>query len=210
MDDYTFDEFNEGTERIAGELVIAKLTEFVTKHGTQLNDIECELEETLAEVWDANRDPISLQAKATEQTTLVDLIKTDNQILNKVMLVFTNNCLEIKLLVEKAKTRFYAPLKMYGSTLGGAATGDDGAAQVEFGKSLPLLAELSNLIRRGYSLVKNIVHQMASLYNSNQPLYVTSFKNVHLESVLEHLGDLFVMFITCDDLIERTVRGSSL
>jgi len=203
MEDYTFEEFNEGTERIAGEQVIAKLTEFVIKHGTQLHDIEEELEENLGEVWDTADDPVSLESKSREQTTLVELIKTDNKILNKVVLVFTNNCLEIKLMVEKAKNTFYAPLKMFGTVLGGAATNSEGEAQIEFAKSLPLLGQLSSFITRSYSLIKNIIHQMSALYNNNQRLYVTSFKNVHMESVLEHIGYLLSMFITLDEIIKR-------
>eukprot|EP01117_Protostelium_nocturnum_P006288 TRINITY_DN2269_c0_g1_i2.p1 TRINITY_DN2269_c0_g1~~TRINITY_DN2269_c0_g1_i2.p1 ORF type:complete len:1054 (+),score=430.50 TRINITY_DN2269_c0_g1_i2:224-3385(+) len=137
-----------------------------------------------------------------EKTTLVELIKTD-VFVNKVLLVFTNNCLEIKNLVSIAKKEFYAPLTMFGTVTGGAATDTEGEAQNEFSKVLPFLGRLSDFVTRCYAITKNVVHQMASLYRSSSKLYQSSFKNVRLEFVFESLGNLFGMLITLDELISR-------
>lgn len=80
----------------------------------------------------------------------------------------------------------------------GAAEGD---AQVNFGKILPLLIELSEFVKRAYLVTKNTIQQLASLYHSHQKLYSTSFKNVHLYSVLDNLGELLTVLITLDEIL---------
>eukprot|EP01113_Clastostelium_recurvatum_P020853 TRINITY_DN2468_c0_g1_i2.p1 TRINITY_DN2468_c0_g1~~TRINITY_DN2468_c0_g1_i2.p1 ORF type:complete len:1156 (+),score=429.18 TRINITY_DN2468_c0_g1_i2:487-3468(+) len=66
--------------------------------------------------------------------------------------------------------------------------------------------DLSTLVNRGYSIVRNIVSQLAALYqsgSSSSPLaiYSASFKNVHLQTVFESLGNLFTTLLTLDEAI---------
>jgi hypothetical protein len=67
---------------------------------------------------------------------------------------------------------------------------------------LPFLHELSKYVDRTYAVAKNVIHQLAALYNPQQKM-LTSFKTVHLESVFETLGDLFVVLVTLDEIITR-------
>jgi WASH complex subunit 7 len=85
---------------LLGEQLLGKLTDFVSKYGNQLHEIETSLDETLSEVWDAMEDPVGLNAQPYEQTTVLQLVRTDNKLFNKVTLIFASLCLEMKHLTE--------------------------------------------------------------------------------------------------------------
>ena len=51
-----------------------------------------------------------------EKLSLVDIITTDNKILNKVLIVFSALCNETRLLEEEAKLKFYNQLLFYGES----------------------------------------------------------------------------------------------
>lgn len=54
-----------------------------------------------------------------EQTSLVQLIPSDNKLVNKVVLALSAVCLEASQLVEEARQQLYPPLLLYG--YGGSA-----------------------------------------------------------------------------------------
>lgn len=45
---------------------------------------------------------------------MIDLVKTDNKVFNKVVIVFSSLCSELQSLKAEAATKFYAPLALYG------------------------------------------------------------------------------------------------
>ena len=49
-----------------------------------------------------------------EQTSLLQLIKTDNKVLNKVITVVSALCCEMNALKHEAETKFYPALLFYG------------------------------------------------------------------------------------------------
>ena len=49
-----------------------------------------------------------------EQTTMLQLIKTDNKILNKIITVLASLCGELQALKHEAETKFYNALMYYG------------------------------------------------------------------------------------------------
>jgi len=55
-----------------------------------------------------------IQCAPYEQTSLLELIQTDNKILNKVMLVLSSLCCEVTHLQSEAEQRFYPALLYYG------------------------------------------------------------------------------------------------
>jgi WASH complex subunit 7 len=115
----------------------------------------------------------------------------------------------------QGSSKFYAPLKLFGESTSGSSSNnasgqssnsvgnvdEEGDGQIMFGRILPLLQELSEYLSRCYLVCKNVVHQLASLYNTNQKLYITSFKGVHLQTVFDNLSDLFTVLITLDEII---------
>ena len=55
------------------------------------------------------------------------------------------------------------------------------------GAFLPLLTDLLNFVKRVTDVGKNLVLQLACLYHERQRLYLTTFKQVQLESVYQNL-----------------------
>ena len=49
-----------------------------------------------------------------KQTTLLQLVKTDNKVLNKVLTVVAALCCEMRALKHEAETKFYNALLFYG------------------------------------------------------------------------------------------------
>jgi WASH complex subunit 7 len=49
-----------------------------------------------------------------EQTTLLQLIDTDNKVLNKILVVFATLCAEVRCLQSEAKYKYYDTILFYG------------------------------------------------------------------------------------------------
>jgi len=209
LNNQDYEVFDDGSERLALSQVTEKLQSFIEKYGKQLHEIENALDETLSEVWDSTLAPIQLNAQPYEQTNILQLIRTDNKVFNKIITVFASLCLEIQQLQTQAKDTLYAPLKLLGEKVGNGVEesgvlASEGDAQIQFGKLFPFLQDLSLFVDRVYAITKNVIHQLASLYNNQQKLYHTSFKNIHLVSVFDHLSNLFNVLITLDGIAQST------
>jgi hypothetical protein len=79
---------------------MVKIRHFIEEYSSQLHEIEETLDETLCDVWDFVADPIGLWLEPYEQTNVVELVKTDNPIFNKLTIVFSYITLEIHSLKE--------------------------------------------------------------------------------------------------------------
>ena len=79
------------------------MKEFTEKYATQLEDIENALDESLSEAWDYTVDPIALSFRPYEQTNIIQLIKSDNKVFNKVMLVYSALCSEVNQLRQTVR-----------------------------------------------------------------------------------------------------------
>ena len=75
---------------MVGDKHLEKMSSFLKEYGSQLRSIEEALRETISEVWDPTKDPISLNLKPYEQTNILELVKTENVVFNKVLLVFSS------------------------------------------------------------------------------------------------------------------------
>jgi WASH complex subunit 7 len=117
MADYEFDPFDDGSSRRVGERQVEKMQEFASEYGMQLREIGEALDSTLSEVWDPVGDPIGLELAPYEQCGLIELVRTDNKLLNKLMLVFASLCLECKKLVARAHDHFIPVLLIAGRCL---------------------------------------------------------------------------------------------
>ncbi|KYQ93354.1 hypothetical protein DLAC_06026 [Tieghemostelium lacteum] len=197
-EEYTFDAFEDGSSKLVGEQQLTKLNQFAVDYAQQIWKIEEALEDTLNEVWDMNVDPVSIHTKPSEQQDLIELINTSHKIFNKVMLVFSSLCNQARILKETAESKFYQPLTVFGEITGEASEGE---VQIEIGKILPFMIDLSGFVNRCYSLIRNIVSQFASIYSSQQNLFTQFFKNIHLQTLYYSMADLFTVLITLDQII---------
>eukprot|EP01088_Endostelium_zonatum_P014541 TRINITY_DN3239_c0_g1_i1.p1 TRINITY_DN3239_c0_g1~~TRINITY_DN3239_c0_g1_i1.p1 ORF type:complete len:1217 (-),score=305.58 TRINITY_DN3239_c0_g1_i1:81-3731(-) len=206
-EDYVLDAFDDGSAKRVGEILLGKMRKFVEDHAKQLKDIEEALDESLSEAWDSTVDPIGLDIQPYEQTKILELIKTDNKLFDKVLIVFVSLCAEMRKLENEAREKYYAPLLIFGEEINPTAQlYGEGHIQVKVAKLInPFLIQLSYFVNRCYVTIQNVIRQLASLYDSRREhnLYQSSFKGVHLQTVFEHLGDLLCALIGLDYIIDR-------
>jgi len=198
-EEYKFDAFDDGSSRMVGKHQEEKMMSFCTEYATKLREMEETLDASLIEVWDPFGDAVELFVEPMESAGLVDLVKTDNKVLGKVILVFSSLCLEMRKLSRIARKRFYAPFVLFGKEQkSGSLT--EGDTQVKMGRLLPFLKELSDFVNRATDVVRNVIRQLASLYRDSNELFKNGFKSVHLESVYEHLGQLLADLSMLDEV----------
>lgn len=189
---------DDGTERLAGEIQLRAYSNFVSTYSQQLVDLGTTL--TVAEnaSFDPEFDPILLQTTSSECTSLLNLVNTDNKILNKVVIALSSLCLEVDYLRHQAEDEFYDPLLFYGE--GVEITREDGTRQNQIGRMLPVLQKLSCFILRCREVLKNMVLQLAALYNKSMPK-VMDVKEIHFLTVFEYIGVLLRVVITLEEIV---------
>jgi WASH complex subunit 7 len=104
---YEYDPFDDGSNSILKERHLERSKEFIKKYAQDLHVIEQTIDESLSKVWDFDTDPIELDIKPYEQTSIIELAKTDNKLFSKIIIVFSSLCQEIKKLKSIVKKNFY-------------------------------------------------------------------------------------------------------
>ncbi|KAI0213688.1 WASH complex subunit 4 [Lamellibrachia satsuma] len=198
---WSFDEFDEDSLKIAGKVQLKKYGQFLNEYASQLKEIEGALGESIGDAWDSTLDPVSLEFTPYEQTTLLQLVRTDNKVLNKVVAVLATLCAECDFLKYEAENKFYTSLLFYGEGVGEDL--EEGEAQIMMGRMVPLLQELSCFVTRCYEVVKHILQQLSSLYTSGRSIpKVMNVSDVHFQMIYEHLGQVLGVLITLDEIVE--------
>ncbi|XP_051918259.1 WASH complex subunit 4 [Hippocampus zosterae] len=201
--DWEFDRFDDGSQKIHTDVQLKNYAKFLEEYTTQLRGIEEALDDSIGDVWDFTLDPIALKLLPHEQSSLLELIKTDNKVLNKVITVYAALCSEVKNLKYEAENKFYNGLLYYGEGVSDLSV-VEGESQIQMGRFISFLQELSCFVSRCYEVVVNIVHQLGALYNSNKAATrIIDSSSVHFQIVYEHLGDLLVVLLTLDEIIEN-------
>ncbi|ESO99519.1 hypothetical protein LOTGIDRAFT_113446 [Lottia gigantea] len=201
--DWEFDKFDDGSLKIVGELQLKKYGKFLEDYASQLKEIEDALDDSIGDAWDMSLDPIALQMLPYEQTNLLNLVKTDNKVLNKIITVLSALCCEMSHLKHEAETKFYNALLFYGE--GEPEEGlEEGEAQVQMGRMIPLFQELSCFVSRSYDVIRNICQQLSALHNSYKsgPKLI-DVTDVHFTPVYSHMADLLGVLITLDSIISN-------
>ncbi|KAJ8791596.1 hypothetical protein J1605_020318 [Eschrichtius robustus] len=203
--DWEFDRVDDGSQKIHAEVQLKNYGKFLEEYTSQLRRIEDALDDSIGDVWDFNLDPIALKLLPYEQSSLLELIKTENKVLNKVITVYAALCCEIKKLKYEAETKFYNGLLFYGE---GATDSSmvEGDCQIQMGRFISFLQELSCFVTRCYEVVMNVVHQLAALYISNKiaPKIIET-TGVHFQTMYEHLGELLAVLLTLDEIIDNHI-----
>nr|XP_002122062.1 WASH complex subunit 4 [Ciona intestinalis] len=196
-----FEEVDQGSAKLVGEIHLKKYVKYMGQYTQQLADIEGVLGSEQGHIWDQSLNPVCLQTFPEEKVALPQLIKTENKVLNKVLIALSALCVEINVLENEAVTEFYDPILFYGET----ASEDDekqkeGEEQLGIGRMLPLLQKLSCFGQRCREVVKNVIQQLAALHNKSMPK-VMDASHVHLTPVYEHLCNLLRVLVTIDQII---------
>lgn len=201
--DWEFDRFDDGSQKIHTEVQVKNYERFLEEYIAQLQGIEEALDDSIGDVWDFTLDPITLKLLPYEQSSLLELIKTDNKVLNKVITVYAALCCEVKKLKHEAETKFYNGLLYYGEGVSDTSV-VEGESQIQMGRFVSFLQELSCFVSRCFEVVVNMVHQLAALYNSSKgATKIIESTGVHFQTVYEHLGELLVVLITLDEIMEN-------
>ncbi|KAK7813734.1 hypothetical protein U0070_001440, partial [Myodes glareolus] len=203
--DWEFDRVDDGSQKIHAEVQLKNYGKFLEEYTSQLRRIEDALDDLIGDVWDFNLDPIALKLLPYEQSSLLELIKTENKVLNKVITVYAALCCEIKKLKYEAETKFYNGLLFYGE---GATDSSmvEGDCQIQMGRFVSFLQELSCFVTRCYEVVVNVIRQLAALYVSNKigPKIIET-TGVHFQTMYEHLGELLTVLLTLDEIVDNHV-----
>ncbi|KPP68340.1 hypothetical protein Z043_112994, partial [Scleropages formosus] len=201
--DWEFDRFDDGSTKIHTEVQLKNYVNFLEDYTSQLKGIEDALDESIGDVWDFTLDPIALKLLPYEQSSLLELIKTENKVLNKVITVYAALCSEVKKLKYEAETKFYNGLLYYGEGVSDTSM-VEGESQIQMGRFISFLQELSCFVSRCFEVVVNLVHQLASLYSSSKnATKIIESSGVHFQTVYEHLGELLVVLMTLDEIMEN-------
>uniref|UniRef100_A0A672LRZ7 WASH complex subunit 4 n=1 Tax=Sinocyclocheilus grahami TaxID=75366 RepID=A0A672LRZ7_SINGR len=198
--DWEFDRFDDGSQKIHTKVQVKNYEKFLEEYTAQLQGIEEALDDSVGDVWDFTLDPIALKLLPYEQSSLLELIKTDNKVLNKVITVYAALCCEVKKLKYENPEKMYPGLQKNIKMISGSCDTEDWSI-VLFGC---MLQELSCFVSRCFEVVVNIVHQLAALYISNKSATkIIESTGVHFQTVYEHLGELLVVLITLDEIMEN-------
>ncbi|XP_048466478.1 WASH complex subunit 4-like [Rhincodon typus] len=136
--DWQFDRFDEGSQRIHAEVQLKNYGRFLEEYTNQLKGIEDALDDSVGDVWDFTLDPIALKLLPYEQSSLLELIKTENKVLNKVITVYAALCCEVKKLKYEAETKFYNGLLFYGEGVTDSCM-VEGESQIQMGRFISFL-----------------------------------------------------------------------
>jgi WASH complex subunit 7 len=189
-----------------GEEHLDKLCKFVADYGNDLRALEHALDETAANVWDANADVVGLKYDSVEECRVHALIDTDNKEMCKVMAVFAALSEECAALVQDGERDFFAPLSCFGERFDDAQL-PEGEEMQEIARALPLIESLSAYAARCHAVLGNSMSQLAGLYTAGKDsLYQTSFKGVHLYYFVMRLADVVRVLITLDALVAANVE----
>eukprot|EP01136_Pigoraptor_vietnamica_P005657 Opistho-1_new@37581 len=203
---WEFDAFDDGSTKEVKDFQQAQYTKFLEEHGVQLRNIEDAIQADGAgsDAWDWNLDPIALHMVPYEQTSVLELVQTNNKILTKVLTALSSLCLEIHALRHEAQTKFYGSLAMYGEV---AAHSDspvkveEGEVQLMVARLLPLLQAVDSFVRRCHVVLKNVTHQLSALYTKTKSAQAVDVTGVHLQTMFEYMGELLAVLITLDEII---------
>ncbi|OQS00393.1 hypothetical protein THRCLA_05958, partial [Thraustotheca clavata] len=195
-----FSDFDVQDQPIREQL--QKALDIVNEHTSKLKEIEDALSAAMSEVWGYWADPIQMHLHPAERVDVQDLIRTDNELFNKVLTVFAVLCDEISELKVTVEDNFYPALIMFGQAKhGDSSPVKPGEDEVHIGRMLPFFQDISNFVDRCSLIAINLVHQLASLYQSYQKLWKSTFKHVHLTSVFDAFANLLEILITLDMIV---------
>nr|CAB3267668.1 WASH complex subunit 7 [Phallusia mammillata] len=196
-----YDKVDEASAKIVGEAQLKKYTSFMDGYAHNLSNLEEAVGGKQHVVWEKSLCPVILKTSPEERISLPNLIRTDNQILNKVLITLSSLCMEVNTLAEEAWKDFYDPLMFYGEGVNEDEEEQVGGdSQVQIGRMLPLFQRLTCFLQRCREVLKNTVQQLAALHNKTMPKVIDA-THVHFTVVYEHIGKLLRCLITIDTAV---------
>lgn len=190
------DKIDIATYKAAGEVQLRNYGQCLEEYTVKLQQIEERLDSCLNNCWDLSLDPVTFNSTPVEHCSLVHLIDTDNKILNKILIAVSATCAEIEFLQHEAQTKYYSAILFYGE-------GNKSIAAVCVSQMLPTLQTICSFISRCEAVLSIAIQQLSSLHGSSKiNVAPAPALDVHFQLVIEHIGDLLVILVTLDELLQ--------
>eukprot|EP01130_Rhizamoeba_saxonica_P017000 TRINITY_DN8022_c0_g1_i1.p1 TRINITY_DN8022_c0_g1~~TRINITY_DN8022_c0_g1_i1.p1 ORF type:complete len:1121 (+),score=206.56 TRINITY_DN8022_c0_g1_i1:196-3363(+) len=132
-----------------------------------------------------------------EHCDILDIVRTGSEDFNKLTLVFSSLVTEMVNLQKIAKEKFFPAIILFG----GMEDADEGEIQLQIGRLFPVLIDMHDFVERCYSVIKNTITQLGSLYHNNSEYYRSTFKKVQLQVVYSQLSNILITLFTLDEII---------
>lgn len=143
--------------------------------------------------------PVKLIFEPIEtQSGVFDIVNSDNIFLNKVIQVFTILGSEVYNLIGNNDFDSLLPIVLYGENNNDEDNIEDGEAEVQIARMLPVFTSLFEKIKKLVQLALNLVNQMLALYNKNFKNYYSSFKNFQFYMPFEYISRILAFFNAID------------
>lgn len=135
--------------------------------------------------------PVALDLVPQEGVELTDVVRSDNEELEKVVLTLSYLVGEMDFLKLEAAS-FYYPLMYYGEGVD-AKEFQGGESHACVGRSIKTLQKLLSLVDHVYKVFHNVVTQLSKLYCPPElgPKYL-DIGSSHLKIVYERMGSILV------------------
>lgn len=206
-EDWSSEQVVNRANKIALEVQLRKYGRFIENNSKKLRSIEDSFTGG-SKIFGNN--PINIRLSRQEQVEILNLIDTDNKILNKIVIVLTSLCLEVRERKEEAYSKFYNALLQF---IEECDNDNQRTSHVTISNYLPLFQELLCYVNRCHQIVIELVQQLAAIYTTSQKNQTINSANVHFEDMMDHLGDVLTILVTLDRLIgsmENILEGWSL
>lgn len=170
---------DEAIHRTVGEAQLRRYGSFLNK---LTNDLSWSDDSSLKYIIEG---PIRLVYKPREDISVMEIVDMENKTLAKVLAAVGGTCREIRLLRTEAD-EFYKKLLTHG---------DRGAGNNESTDILlSILQDLSSFVNRILTVINLTIQQLSNLTSNAYDIY--------FPLLIEHLVDLFVIFVTLDEIID--------
>lgn len=186
---------NARVNMVVGAVQLRKYGKFVEGYVEKLEKISERMKEDELEIF--GHDPVAVKIIGDDPVCITDVINTDNKVLNKVVTVMAALCLEVRERVAEAQ-EFYNSLLVFGEDLDAGST----QALIATSKFLPRLQDLANFVERCQLVVGEFLQQLAAVYTTSTNNQIINAENMHFEDMMQHLGDLLVVLVSLDAVIE--------
>ena len=142
-----------------------------------------------------------MQTIPYEQASLLQLIKTDNKVLNKIVTVFAALNCEIEFLINEGERKYFYGLLMYGE--GPEASKETGVNLTQMGRYISFLQEMSCFTKRCYEVVKSSLMQLSAVYSMQKASFKIETTDMHLKQAFAGVGHLLRILITLDSIVDQ-------
>jgi len=163
------------------------------------------------EIWKipSEMDPIKINLDIQEKNIGVfDVINSDNIHLNKIICVFTILSSEIQNIIGNSSNiasdyETLYPLVIYGETADDSEKIEDGEAENQISRLLPVLTEIIDKITKLLSIAINLINQIIAIYSKTSKSYNESFKSILFYKPFEYLSRILAFYLAIDTIVSE-------